>query len=85
MPTSTPHPRRLPRGVARTPLLVALTDLADLPPHFWLEPGLDRVLVATDEAATQAARIGLPSAAIVRTSGMILHRASTRPARRRYA
>jgi processive 1,2-diacylglycerol beta-glucosyltransferase len=56
-----------------TPLLVALTDLADLPPHFWLESGLDRVLVATDEAARQAAVVGLPSTAVVRTSGMILH------------
>ncbi len=55
------------------PFLVALTDLADFPPHFWLEPGLDRVLVATDEAAHQAARAGLAPSAIVRTSGMILH------------
>jgi UDP-N-acetylglucosamine:LPS N-acetylglucosamine transferase len=52
---------------------VLLTDYADMPPGFWIEPGLDGVIVATDEAARQAAECGIPPARIVRTSGMVLH------------
>jgi glycosyltransferase involved in cell wall biosynthesis len=56
-----------------TPFLVLLTDLADFPPHFWMEPEVDRVVVATEHAAEQAHALGLPSGAMTRTSGMILH------------
>jgi hypothetical protein len=55
------------------PFLVLLTDLADLPPHFWIEPGLRGVIVATEEAARQARGVGLPDASIHRVSGMVLH------------
>jgi 1,2-diacylglycerol 3-beta-galactosyltransferase len=55
------------------PFLVLLTDLADLPPHFWIEPGLDGVIVGTDEAAAQARTIGLADERIHRVSGMVLH------------
>ncbi|HSB61592.1 MAG TPA: galactosyldiacylglycerol synthase [Vicinamibacteria bacterium] len=56
-----------------TPFLVLLTDFADFPPRFWIEPGLTRVLVGTDEAAAQARAIGIPPERISRTSGMVLH------------
>ncbi len=52
---------------------VLLTDFADFPPHFWLEPGLDGVLAATDRAVEQASGVGLEHASIRRTSGMVLH------------
>ena len=55
------------------PFHVLLTDLADLPPHFWMEPGVDGVVVATTEAERQAAALGIPEARIVRASGMVLH------------
>ena len=55
------------------PLVVVLTDFADFPPRFWIEPGIDRVVVATDEAERQAGEIGLPPAALRRVSGMVLH------------
>jgi 1,2-diacylglycerol 3-beta-galactosyltransferase len=55
------------------PLVVVLTDLADFPPRFWIEPGLDRVVVATDEARRQAREIGIPDERIARVSGMVLH------------
>jgi hypothetical protein len=54
-------------------LFVLLTDYADFPPHFWMEPGLDRVLVGSEHAAGQALALGLPPEAIVRTSGMVMH------------
>jgi len=55
------------------PLIVVLTDLADFPPRFWIEPGVDRVVVGTDEAREQALTIGLPEERISRVSGMVLH------------
>jgi len=55
------------------PLVVVLTDLADFPPRFWIEPGIGHVVVATDEARRQALAIGIPDERIARVSGMVLH------------
>jgi 1,2-diacylglycerol 3-beta-galactosyltransferase len=55
------------------PLVVVLTDFADFPPRFWIEPGLDRVIVASDEAERQARAIGVSPASLSRVSGMVLH------------
>jgi UDP-N-acetylglucosamine:LPS N-acetylglucosamine transferase len=55
------------------PLWVALTDFADFPPHFWMEPEVDRVLVATTRAEEQARAVGLAGPRLERLSGMILH------------
>ena len=55
------------------PLIVVLTDLADFPPRFWIEPGVDRIVVGTDEAATQAVVLGVPRERVTRVSGMVLH------------
>jgi processive 1,2-diacylglycerol beta-glucosyltransferase len=55
------------------PLIVVLTDLADFPPRFWIEPGLDRVVVGTDEARGQALALGVEAERVSRVSGMILN------------
>src|SRR5207245_10690514 len=55
------------------PLLVLLTEFADFPPRFWIEPGLTRVLAGTDEAASQARAMGIPPERVSRLSGMVLH------------
>ena len=55
------------------PFLVLLTDFADFPPHFWMEPGVDRVIVGSDRAGEQALGMGIPKERISRTSGMVLH------------
>lgn len=60
-------------AIPGTPLVVVLTDLADFPPRFWIEPGLDRVVVGTDEARAQALAIGIPKECISRVSGMVMH------------
>ncbi len=60
-------------AIPGTPLVVVLTDLADFPPRFWIEPGLDRVVVGTDEARDQAVALGIPRERVSRVSGMILH------------
>src|SRR5512147_2729698 len=55
------------------PLVVVLTDFADFPPRFWIEPGLDRVVVGTDEAREQALALGIPPERVSRVSGMVMH------------
>jgi 1,2-diacylglycerol 3-beta-galactosyltransferase len=55
------------------PFVTILTDMADHPPHFWIEPGQQQHLVCgTARAAEQARDAGYPPARISRVSGMIL-------------
>ena len=61
------------RSHSAAPLLVLLTDFCDFPPHFWMEPALDGVIVATGDAQRQARELGLPGERIFRTTGMVLH------------
>jgi UDP-N-acetylglucosamine:LPS N-acetylglucosamine transferase len=60
-------------AIPGVPLVVVLTDLADFPPRFWIEPGTDRVVVGTDEAREQALAIGIPEERVSRVSGMVMH------------
>jgi 1,2-diacylglycerol 3-beta-galactosyltransferase len=55
------------------PFSVLLTDFADFPPRFWIEPGVGRVIVGTERAAVQAKLIGIPDERVARVSGMVLH------------
>jgi len=55
------------------PYVTVLTDMADHPPHFWIEPGQDQTLVCgTDFACAQARAAGHPAERVVRVSGMLL-------------
>jgi 1,2-diacylglycerol 3-beta-galactosyltransferase len=56
-----------------TPYVTLLTDIADYPPHFWIEKLDQWVICGSDRAAAQAREIGLPENRILRASGMILH------------
>jgi 1,2-diacylglycerol 3-beta-galactosyltransferase len=38
------------------PLVVVLTDLADFPPRFWIEPGISRVVVGRPRPPSRRAR-----------------------------
>jgi 1,2-diacylglycerol 3-beta-galactosyltransferase len=60
-------------AIPGVPLVVVLTDLADFPKRFWIEPGLDRVVVGTPEAAAQAVSLGVEPARVSQVSGMILN------------
>jgi Glycosyltransferase family 28 C-terminal domain len=55
------------------PFSVLLTDFADFPPRFWMEPGIGRAIVGTERAAAQGRQIGIPEKRIARVSGMVLH------------
>jgi hypothetical protein len=55
------------------PFVTIITDLADFPPHFWIEPIKDQYVIAgTQRAVEQAKAIGHDDAHIFGTSGMIL-------------
>jgi 1,2-diacylglycerol 3-beta-galactosyltransferase len=55
-----------------TPFVTLITDLADYPPHFWIEKESESVIVGTDRARSQAIATGIGPEQIFKTSGMIL-------------
>ena len=61
------------RAQPGTPVLVQLIDYADYPPRFWIEPGLDRVIVGAEYAVDQAQRLGMPRDRVTCVSGMVIH------------
>src|SRR5216684_1141895 len=55
------------------PFVTIITDLADFPPRFWIEPIRDQYVIAgTERAADQARAMGHDDAYVFLTSGMIL-------------
>lgn len=72
------------------PFVTVMTDLADHPPHFWVEPGIEQHLVCgTGHAVAQALLAGVPARRVHRVNGMLLRPefhappSNTRPAGRR--
>ena len=55
-----------------TPMVTIMTDLADCPPHFWIEAQEQFLICATEIAVRQALALGLDARHVVRTSGMIV-------------
>lgn len=50
-----------------------ITDLADLPPHFWIEPTVEQhVVCGTPQAQRQALALGVPRERVSLVSGMLL-------------
>lgn len=62
----------LGQACPEAPFVGILTDLADYPPHFWMERQDQHVICGTERALEQAQQIGLPPEKIYRVSGMIL-------------
>lgn len=59
-------------GAKKWPFVTLITDLADYPPHFWIEKQSDYVIAGTEKARQQAIVLGRPADHIFETSGMIL-------------
>jgi UDP-N-acetylglucosamine:LPS N-acetylglucosamine transferase len=57
---------------AGIPFVTLITDLADYPPHFWIERESEYIIAGTERARQQALTIGIPEDHIFLTSGMIL-------------
>jgi Glycosyltransferase family 28 C-terminal domain len=55
-----------------TPFVTILTDLADYPPHFWIEKQKQYLICGTERAVQQAKQMGYTDGQVFRTSGMIL-------------
>ena len=55
-----------------TPFVTILTDLADYPPHFWIERQPQYFICGTGEAASMAKTMGHESSRVFQVSGMIL-------------
>jgi UDP-N-acetylglucosamine:LPS N-acetylglucosamine transferase len=60
------------RALPGVPLVTVLTDIADYPPHFWIESQDQFVICGSERAAQQAVQIGIPAHHVLQTSGMIL-------------
>jgi UDP-N-acetylglucosamine:LPS N-acetylglucosamine transferase len=56
-----------------TPLVTILTDIADYPPHFWIERQQQYLICGSDRADRQARELGHTDDCIRRASGMILN------------
>ncbi|MGH7655998.1 MAG: glycosyltransferase [Gemmatimonadaceae bacterium] len=62
------------RTIPGVPLVTILTDLADSPPHFWIERGQEQYFVCgTELARRQALAAGHPDDRVFQMSGMILN------------
>jgi Glycosyltransferase family 28 C-terminal domain/Monogalactosyldiacylglycerol (MGDG) synthase len=57
---------------AKTPFVTLITDLADYPPHFWIERESEYIIAGTQRAKEQALRMGHSEDHVFQTSGMIL-------------
>jgi len=61
------------RAFPTRPFVTVLTDIADYPPHFWIERQPQFFICGSDRAVAQARSLGQASDRIFRASGMILH------------
>jgi 1,2-diacylglycerol 3-beta-galactosyltransferase len=64
---------------SETPMVTILTDLADCPPHFWIERQKQYLICGTEAAEDQAIAMGHDPARVFRTSGMIVRPEFYRP------
>ena len=56
------------------PVVTILTDFADCPPGYWIEPKTKNYLVCgTKKAAEQARDLGIDREHIIKTSGLVIH------------
>ncbi|HXB66927.1 MAG TPA: glycosyltransferase [Candidatus Acidoferrales bacterium] len=63
----------LRRTLPEVPLVTILTDIADYPPHFWMERQDQHFICGSDKAVEQALGMGHPRSKVHRVSGMILN------------
>lgn len=61
------------RVMPNVPLVTILTDMADYPPHFWIERQPQYLICGTERAYDQALQLGHSPDRVFRTSGMILN------------
>lgn len=62
----------LQKALPDVPFVTILTDLADYPPHFWMEKQPQYLICGTERAVQQASSLGHKNSHVIATSGMIL-------------
>ena len=63
----------LTRTLPGIPLVTILTDIADYPPHFWMERQQQYFICGSEKAVKQARQMGHAESKVFRVSGMILN------------
>jgi hypothetical protein len=61
------------KAIPQTRLVTILTDIADYPPHFWIERQRQYFICGSKRAVQQARELGHEDKFILQTSGMILN------------
>jgi len=56
----------------KPPFVTLLTDLADYPPRFWIEPESEFIIAGSERARQQALAMDHPAHRVFETSGMVL-------------
>lgn len=69
----------LKNALPSVPYVTILTDIADYPPHFWMEKQEQFLICGSDRAVAQARALGYTDDCIFRASGMILRPGFYRP------
>jgi hypothetical protein len=59
-------------GAKKPPFVTVITDLADYPPHFWIERESEYIVAGTERAGLQARAMGHGGDHVFETSGMVL-------------
>lgn len=62
----------LRKNGTKPPFVTLITDLADYPPHFWIERESEFIIAGTERAKAQALTLGHPADHVFQTSGMVL-------------
>ena len=63
----------LGRALPGVPFVTILTDIADYPPHFWIEKRKQYLICGSSRAVEQALGMGHAESMVFRASGMILN------------
>lgn len=63
----------LHRELPRVPFVTLMTDFADCPPRFWIEPQEQLLICPSRRAVQQAQTCGYSDARIFQTSGVVIH------------
>jgi len=61
------------RAIPGVPFVTIILDIADYPPHFWIERESEYIICGSERAVEQARASGHSDDRIFRTSGVILH------------
>lgn len=59
-------------GASKPSFVTLITDLADFPPHFWIERESEYIIAGTERARQQALTMGHAADHVFETSGMVL-------------